>query len=42
MGFGGLGDLMRSHCLSQETPKPRRFSAGWIIVIRRSKTILAR
>ena len=25
---GGLGDLMRSRCLSQETPKPRRFSAG--------------
>ena len=28
MGFEGLGDLMRSRCLSQETPKPRRFSAG--------------
>jgi hypothetical protein len=27
MGFEGLGDLMRSRCLSQETPKPRRFSA---------------
>jgi hypothetical protein len=26
MGFEGLGDLMRSRCLSQETPKPRRFS----------------
>jgi hypothetical protein len=23
MGFEGLGDLMRSRCLSQETPKPR-------------------
>jgi len=23
MGFEGLGDLMRSRCLSQETQKPR-------------------
>ena len=23
MGFEGLADLMRSRCLSQETPKPR-------------------
>src|SRR4029077_9417163 len=41
MGFEGLGDLMCSRCLSQETPKPRRCDAGWIIVIRQSKTILA-
>jgi hypothetical protein len=25
MGFEGLGDLMRSRCLSQETPKPVAF-----------------
>jgi hypothetical protein len=32
MGFEGLGDLMRSRCLSQETPKPRRrCDAGRII-----------
>ncbi len=42
MGFEGLGDLNAARAgLSQETPKPRRCDAGWIIVIRRSKTILA-
>ena len=28
MGFEGLGDLMRSRCLSQETQKPHWLSAG--------------
>jgi hypothetical protein len=27
MGFEGLGDLMRSRCLSQETRKPRWLAA---------------
>ena len=31
MGFEGLGDLMRSRCLSQETQKPR-----WLFVSPRS------
>lgn len=27
MGFEGLGDLMRSRCLSQETQKPRHYDS---------------